>query len=109
VEHRPPRPATSAEPAHWLTNRVDLWHGDWVTGMVGPGFEAYARLLHPPDHQTGSSTWAEVARANGRTLHPSAEWEQISSPARPADARPGQSRPGDPARGKLETWALDAL
>jgi hypothetical protein len=28
--------------------RVDIWHGDWVTGMVGAGFEAYARLFHPP-------------------------------------------------------------
>lgn len=111
MEHRPPRPAASAEPARWLTDRVDLWHGDWVTGMVGDGFEAYARLFHPLDYQPSSLTWAQVARANGRAMHPSAEWEQISSPApfRLEDAPRGRSRPGDPIWGELDTWALDAL
>ncbi|MGH3967639.1 MAG: hypothetical protein ACRDTV_05860 [Mycobacterium sp.] len=86
-DHRPPRPAASAEPAHWLTNRINLWGQHGVTNLVGSGFPAYARLLHPLD---------------GRTIHPSAPWEKISSSR-------GRTQPGDPHRGTLNTWALEAL
>lgn len=72
--------------------------------MVGSGFEAYARLLHPLDDHPGPLTWAAVARANGRILHSSAQWEKIN-PAAP----PGRSQPGDPMPGTLNTWALEAL
>jgi len=105
VDHQPPRPAGSAEPAQWLIDRVDLWdHQHWPTGMVGAGFGAYARLLHPLDDHPGPLTWATVARANSRILHPSAWWEKIKS-----SASSGRGRPGDPMRGDLNGWALKAL
>jgi hypothetical protein len=72
--------------------------------MVGAGFEAYGRLLHPLDDHPGPLTWATVARANGRILHPSAWWEKIN----PA-ASSGRSKPGDPMWGDLNSWALEAL
>jgi hypothetical protein len=57
MKRRPPRPADSAEPAGWLLQRVDMWHGDWVTGVVGSGFETYARLFilqaNPPARAPG--------------------------------------------------------
>jgi hypothetical protein len=111
VEHRPPQPAASVEPARWLMERVDLWHGDWVTGMVGSGFEAYARLFHPPRDRASSPRWADVARANRRTMHPSAEWEQISSPGsyRPEDMGRSGGEPGSPEIGRLDTLALGEL
>lgn len=104
VEQGPPRPAVTSEPARWLLERVDIWHGDWVTGMVGAGFEAYARLFHPP---TGNRlrTWAEVARANGRTMHPSAEWEQICAPGPYRREAWGRTRGG---RDAPDIGALDA-
>jgi hypothetical protein len=111
VDNRPPRPASSAEPARWLTDRVDIWGPDWVTNMVGSGFEAYARLLHPIADEPGGQTWAEVASRNGRIMHPSAQWEKISSP-------PGPLTPDEeaevwssqrPSWGDLNTWALEAL
>lgn len=71
--------------------------------MVGAGFGAYARLLHPLDDHPGPLTWATVARANSRILHPSAWWEKIKS-----SASSGRGRPGDPMRGDLNGWALKA-
>jgi hypothetical protein len=78
-----------------------------VTNLVGSGFQAYARLLHPLDDHPGPLTWATVARANGRILHPSVQWEKISSPA-PLSAD-GLRQPSQPRRGHLDTWALEAL
>ncbi|MDO3140585.1 hypothetical protein [Mycobacteroides abscessus] len=105
MDHQPPRPAGAAAPAQWLIDRVDLWdHQHWPTGMVGAGFGAYARLLHPLDDHPGPLTWATVARANSRILHPSVWWEKIKS-----SASSGRGRPGDPMRGDLNGWALKAL
>ena len=112
TNRRPPRPAASAEPARWLTDRVDLWGPDWVTNMVGPGFEAYARLLHPLADEPGGPTWAEVARANGHIMHPSVQWDKIRwpGPFNPKDPRlGGRGHPGDPHWGDLDAWALEAL
>ena len=64
MDKRAPRPASSADAARWLTDRVDIWGPDWVTNMVGSGFEAYARLLHPLADEPGAPTWAQVARSN---------------------------------------------
>lgn len=112
VVDSPPRPAGNAEPAQWLLGRLDYWKGDWVTGLAGPGFDAYARVFHPLDDEPGSSRWSDVARANGRVMHSSAQWEQISSP--PGEVRAdagarGRGRPGDPLIGQLDAWVLDVL
>lgn len=105
MDHRPPRPAVSAEPAQWLIDRIDLWdHNHWPTNMVGADFGAYARLLHPLDDHPGPLTWAAAARANGRILHPSAHWDKIN-PGAPS----GRGQPGDPEWGTMNTWALEAL
>lgn len=112
MDRRPPRSAASAEPARWLTDRVDIWGPDWVTNMVGPGFAAYARLLHPLAGEPGGPTWAEVARANGRVMHPSVQWDKICGPEpfSPDDRRlRGPGYPGDPDPGNLTGWALEAL
>ncbi len=92
--------------ADWLTDGINLWGQHWVTNLVGSGFQAYARLLHPLG-QPGAPTWAEVARANGRTMHPSVQWDRIRSPGpfNPDNARRGRGQPGDPIWGRLNTWA----
>jgi hypothetical protein len=112
VGYRPPRPAASAEPAHWLSDRVNLQGQHWVTNLVGSGFQAYTRLLHPLDDHPGAPTWAEMARANGRTMHPSVQWDRIRwpEPFNPDDERlRGRGQPGDPIWGQLNTWALEEL
>jgi hypothetical protein len=77
--------------------------------MVGRGFDAYARLFHPPAGDSGR--WADVARTNRRTMHPSAEWEQISSPGpyRPEDVGHSRYGPDAPSIGELDSPALAAL
>ena len=110
TDHRPPRPATSTDSAQWLADRIHLTGQHWVSGSVGSGFAAYARVLHPLDDHQGSPTWAAMARANGRTMHPSVRWEKIISASDQANlAQTGFSWPGDPSCGNLPTWALEAL
>jgi hypothetical protein len=106
VDLRPPRPAAGPEPAGWLTERIDLRGPHWVTNLLGSGFAAYARMFHPAQDHLRAVTWAEVARANGRKMHPWAQWHQINSPAEPSLAR----NPCAITRGPhLDTEALEAL
>jgi hypothetical protein len=125
VDHRPPRPAAAAAPAPGRTDRIDLKGPPSVMNRSDlrainakqfmaevefftarqaltclPGLASYARLLHPSEDYPGSPTWAEVARANGRVMHPSVQWDKISSPAQ--QEIPGQRRPMTP-------WTLEAL
>ena len=70
--------------------------------------------MHPLDDQPGAPTWAEVARANGRTMHPSVQWDRIRSPEpfNPDNDQwfqRGRAQPGDPMPGQLNTWALEEL
>ncbi|RKE64723.1 hypothetical protein [Microbacterium sp. AG238] len=91
----------------WLRERIDdPWRGTFHD-VVPRGFEAYARVLHPPSVQcrtngdplppfdewvempwqesqrvtadlvTGPTTWAETAAAFETTLHPLAQWDSI--------------------------------
>jgi hypothetical protein len=76
---------TEAARGEWIIERAGRWAT--VGAVAGTGFEAYARLLHPVDaHRTDPNTldewgnpvdvehtrwrWAEVARRNGRVMHP---------------------------------------
>lgn len=53
-----------------------------VGSIVPPVFEAYARVFHPASRRAGENVvavrWAEVADANGRTMHPAAQWGSIT-------------------------------
>lgn len=110
TDYRPPPPAASATPAQWLIDRIDLCGQHWVTNLVGSGFQAYARLLHPLYDHPGSPRWAAMAQANGRTMHPSVQWEEISfSPLKVKHPEFRGRQPGGPRRGQLHTWALEPL
>ncbi|WP_069712898.1 hypothetical protein [Curtobacterium sp. ER1/6] len=84
----------------WLLERA----GGWATvgGVAGTGFEAYARLLHPVSaHRAGPRgtdvwgdardadharwRWAEVARRNGRVVHPLVQWRRLTDDERTTD------------------------
>lgn len=85
---RPARPQfgrLSASPdidaATWIP--VALRDSDGTVGsIVPPVFEAYARIFHPASCGTGDERvavrWADVAEANGREMHPAAEWGSIT-------------------------------
>ncbi|MFT3899874.1 MAG: hypothetical protein QM728_06480 [Gordonia sp. (in: high G+C Gram-positive bacteria)] len=48
-----------------------------VGGVVGTGFDAYARILHPVSrHDSGDDevSWADVAAVTGATMHPQVQW-----------------------------------
>lgn len=74
----PPVAAESAEPAGWAQARYE-WGGPWVTREVGLGFEAYVRVLHPYGEGEDAETWAEVAAAHGKVMHPAAHWDEITA------------------------------
>lgn len=105
----PPRPAASADAAAWLKPRIQ-WGNDWVAGTVGTGYPAYARVFHPLDDGPHPPRWAQVATQHGRTMHPSAQWEHISSTVAPTDTMSrGRGFPGEPDIGNLHPEALTVL
>ena len=103
----PPAVARTAVPAQWATSHLDVFAKQWVTGMAGPDFGAYARIFHPLDDGPHAQRWADVARAHGRTMHASAQWHLINDV--PEDERHGRGFPGDPYVGNLHAEALSAL
>ncbi|MDN4476269.1 hypothetical protein QQX09_10420 [Demequina sp. SYSU T00192] len=87
------RGAAVAEASRWLRGRAGAWAT--VGGVVGLGFEAYARILHPvparrlswDDPGTGMVprvveerewSWAEVAAAVGGVMHPLVQWYALT-------------------------------
>jgi hypothetical protein len=76
-----------------LSTPADARAADWVLAgvrdfdysigsIVPPVFEAYARVFHPAGRRSGEGDvevrWADVAAANGRVMHPAAEWGSLT-------------------------------
>jgi hypothetical protein len=93
-----------------LRAAADTYAADWVlqgvrnfdstVGSVVPAtFESYARVFHPAERGDGTEVrWAEVASANGRVMHPAAEWGSLTG------SRQMQGQPGlwdQPSSGRL--------
>lgn len=80
----PWNPVDDLAPAAWVIERIKGFAVN-VGSVVPTGFAAYARVLHPAYregdeadwHRHPSVTWAEVARANGRVLHPEAQFGSL--------------------------------
>jgi hypothetical protein len=72
-------------PAHWLQElHVGERHWGTAAGMCAPGYAAYARILHPAWHETSDGvlsecTWSEIAKANGKHMHPLAFFTEITT------------------------------
>lgn len=105
MDNRPPRPAPTADAAAWIAPRLSGGFGA-VTRTVPAGFEAYARIFHPADAGDVPLRWADMAAANGRTMHAVAQWSRISSARTGEPALPGVE---DPATGDLGPQSLGAL
>ncbi|MGW8883820.1 hypothetical protein [Streptomyces sp. NPDC055749] len=67
------------DPARWLTERAP-GQGDFgtVAGVAAPGFEAYARVLHPASLDERPVRWATVAAAYGREVAPGSRWHEVA-------------------------------
>jgi hypothetical protein len=75
------RGSPDIDAAAWLL--IALRDADGTVGsVVPPVFDAYARVFHPACRGAGNGElavrWAEVAEANGRVMHPAAEWGSIT-------------------------------
>ncbi len=85
----------------WIKPRLGGRFGS-VTLRVPMGFEAYARIFHPPSDSNGNSvSWAEVAKVCGTTPHPEMQWHAILGLG-DADELRGSYAPGD---GSGVKWA----
>jgi len=72
---------SDAEQGRWIRDRLHPF-GQNVGSVVPGGYEAYARLFHPVDDQSGNTTrWSDVARRNGRIAHPEMQFHLVSTPA----------------------------
>lgn len=73
---------TDLSPAAWLVAALRGQTWATVASLVPPVFPAYARVFHPAIRYDGDVDvdvpWAEVARANGTTVHPLMEWGSIT-------------------------------
>ena len=75
---------------------------------VPPLFDAYVRILHPAEADDGRPVrWAEVARDQGTTLHPGAQFPRL---ARRRHSGSGYGwRGDDPYEGSLDRQSLETL
>jgi hypothetical protein len=109
VDHRPPRAAADTGAAGWIAPRLSDRFGT-VTKTVPAGFAAYARIFHPADPgEAVQYRWSEVAEANGRIMHPLAQYERISTPAPGRTASALLADVQAPAVGDLEPACLRSL
>ncbi|MFC9244892.1 hypothetical protein ACFT7S_12905 [Streptomyces sp. NPDC057136] len=65
-------------PARWLTEHA-AGQGNFgtVAGVAAPGFDAYARVLHPASLDERPVRWAAVAAAYGCEVGPGTRWHEV--------------------------------
>lgn len=92
---------SDASTAQWVEERLgdEFAHAG---ALVPTGFEAYGRLLHPARGPGGVPVrWSDVARVNGRVVHPLMAFERISRP-RAATAHAPPKWDQGPTAGSLD-------
>ncbi|OBG28051.1 hypothetical protein [Mycobacterium sp. 852002-51057_SCH5723018] len=62
--------------ARWLAEHIRTFAVD-VGSLVPAVFAAYARVLHPARDGGESVRWAQIARANRRTVHPEMQFTRL--------------------------------
>src|SRR6266852_9135990 len=85
----PGEPLRDVSPGRWLEERLWPWgpgsgrQGVAVGCLVPPGFEAYARVLHPARRETDRglepTRWSTVASWTGRVAHPLMQFHRIAN------------------------------
>lgn len=95
----------------WLNARMDGGYSSPQL-MVGRGFEAYARVFHPPGATPSGVVyrWAEIANANGRVVHPGMQWDAVAAEVgEVAGERQSFWSDRSPTAGHLESEELTTL
>ncbi len=93
----------------WLAHRLHPFDHT-VAAVVPDGFPAYVRILHPAlGANEAALSWASVAAASGRVMHPLVQFHSIARAAKSAE-RASRSWDGQPPRtGNLAPELLRAL
>ncbi|MCA1843856.1 MAG: hypothetical protein LC792_11875 [Actinobacteria bacterium] len=79
-------------PASWVASRLRSALED-VGSIIPTGYAAYGRLFHPVEGTDEYRRWADVARDNGRIVHPEMQFHMINRPV--GTPAPGGYEPGD--------------
>lgn len=66
--------------ADWLVSSLFAFQKYVAGSVVPPGYEAYARILHPAQSISGYVSWAKIADWSGRAYHPAMQFECIATP-----------------------------
>ncbi|HEY4916495.1 MAG TPA: hypothetical protein VIH92_06280 [Solirubrobacteraceae bacterium] len=106
------RASPDANAAAWIVSGVRGFD-DTVGSIVPPVFEAYARVFHPAARGSGTDeaavSWAEVASANGRVMHPAAEWGSLTGSWRKERSRQPGLWDTEPATGRIPCDVAERL
>ena len=73
-------PSKDVSVADWLVKCLFPFNAHLAGSVVPPGYEAYARILHPALSGSARVTWAEIAAWAGRVYHPAMQFESIATP-----------------------------
>lgn len=74
------RTAEDAAAASWVVDGVRGF-AESVVSLVPAGFPAYVRVFHPVHIDGARMTWAEIAHAHGKQMHPGAQIHSIGTPS----------------------------
>ncbi|HET9517018.1 MAG TPA: hypothetical protein VFO77_04760 [Actinoplanes sp.] len=105
------------EPVGALRVSLDVGPAQWLAAdaLVPPGFDAYARLLHPAVRWVDDSEvpvgWAQIAAADGTgPIGPATSWESVAGDWAP-DGHPGlwDDEPGEGQPAFAQAVRLAAL
>lgn len=109
------RAAKESSPAQWVVDSLTTF-AESVASIVPAGFEAYARILHSAwvGGQDGRAvSWAEIAEANGRSIHPEVQFHALVPDAfdPSGNLRHGQRGLWDsePSEGSLDGTIIEKL
>jgi hypothetical protein len=95
--------------AAWVAPRLTGKSGT-VAGSVPSGYPAYARICHPAvDREGRRVSWAEVAGATGRCVHPLMQWHALVGSPDYLNMRGSMWSGEDPDRGNLMPEVLRRL
>jgi hypothetical protein len=76
VTFRSPEELEAADTVGWIIDGLQGFAAN-VGSLVPGGFAAYARVLHPAQHDTEAVSWSAVAAANGSVLHAEAQFGKL--------------------------------
>ncbi|MGE5102918.1 MAG: hypothetical protein ACM3SX_23270 [Deltaproteobacteria bacterium] len=68
---------SDVDEAQWIRLGLHPFAQD-VGSLVPPGFDEYARIFHPADRDGAHVMWRDIARSNGRVMHPEVQFGPVS-------------------------------